>query len=164
MTKHKMTASIIQLALLLAVSSYSSAQNFQQIRFGDKLSKWQSSFKSAGVSSRGVCKSYESIKPLQELYWNRKAAKIIISTQNNLVVRKVLFLIPNNDDIDVPRYILDDMESSLGYKFRHVVNSSGSNYGLKIDDVFISISRVANEISSGKDRIMIFIEEPKACK
>ena len=158
--KNYIKATAIQTILVLVLSVPSRGQDKPNIRFGDQFGKWQKSFKSIGASSNGKCASYEYTKSISTLYYGHKVAKLLVSVHDNIVVRQVLLFTPNSNDIDVPKPMLEAIESNLGHKLSRVDNA----YGLKIDGTLITVSRMNNGITEGLDRIMMMVAGVGACK
>lgn len=67
-----------------------------------------------------------------------------------MIVTTVYNLIPKSTDKGVPTDILKILEEKFPYPFKEV----NGVYGLNIDNESISIARVSNPMTFGKDRIM----------
>ena len=143
---------------------HQSGRDLPDIKFGDSFTKWRTSFVAKSTSPNSYCASYEYTKTITTSYYGHRIQKLIVSVRDNIVVRKILLFVPNSGDVDVPAAMREEMESNLGYKFSHVNDSYGSTYGLSVNGTLITVSRMNNEISEGRDRIVMVVAGRGACR
>lgn len=131
---------------LISVKSYS-----QRFYLGDQLSPNSTEFKFLGISSSTGVSTYHYLGAITEKnYFGRKIDDIIVGIKNGIIVTTIYNFIPEPGDVGVPKSIIDLIQSNLPYPLANV----NGVYSLNIDNESISISRVTNSLTFGKDRIM----------
>jgi hypothetical protein len=137
---------IIILFVVIPASSYA-----QKISLGDKLTPSSKDYKLLAVSSTTGVSTYHYIGVITDKYfYNRKVGDIIVGIKNGIVVTTIYNLIPERDDVGVPKSVIDSLQSILPYPLGH----KNGVWGLNIDNESISVSRVTNPLTFNKDRIM----------
>lgn len=143
----------MKILLASCIFTLMSLTNFgQTVKIGEHFEKYASNFKLAGISTKDNSYSYTSIKANPSQLYGRKVDKVIISTIDNIIVRKIYLLLPNSTDIGIPSSIVTQVENELSIKFA----KTPKYYGAILDGVKISVSRNNDGITDYKDRIMIF--------
>lgn len=136
----------------IAIGLFALTNYGQTIKIGENFEKYASNFKLSGISTKDNSHSYTSIKSIPSILYGRKVDKIIISTIDNIIVRKIYLLLPISTDIDIPISIVTQVENELSIKFA----KKPKYYGAILDGVKISVSRNNDGITDYKDRIMVF--------
>lgn len=138
---------------MFAVFVLTSLTNFSQtIKIGENFEKYAANFKLVGISTKDNSYSYTSIRAIPSQLYGRKVDKIIVSTINNIIIRKIYLLLPDSSDADIPISVVTQVEKELSIKFA----KKEKYYGAILDGVKISVSRNNDGITDFKDRIMIF--------
>jgi len=139
---------LLSIFLLVSVSSFS-----QRFYLGEELKPTPAEYKLLGISSATNVWTYQYIGMLTEKYFlGRKIGEVIVGIKNDIIVTTVFNLIPEKEDVGVPKSILDLVQSSLPYPMACV----DGVWGVNIDENSISLSRSNNSITFNKDRIMFF--------
>ncbi|MHA8052667.1 hypothetical protein [Aquirufa sp. OSTEICH-129A] len=136
------------LALFVTFTSYS-----QKFYLGDQFNGNSKEFKLLGISSKTNVSTYKYVGIISDTYYfNRKIGDIVIGVKNGMIVMTIYNLIPESNDIDVPKSTLDLVNASLPFPLA----KRDRIYGANIDNMTITISRTKNELTFFKDRIMMF--------
>lgn len=125
--------------------------NAQKFYLGNYLTPTANEFELIGISSKTGVYTYKYKKEIYDTFYGRKIADIIVGIKNEHIVQTVYLLKPKSTDVGVPNDIIDVIQKNFQFPFKEI----NGNYGLNIDNESISIARVTNPISFGKDRIMI---------
>ena len=138
------------LFLFLFFALNGSAQKFY---LGDKLYPNAKEYKLLGISSQTKVATYKYLGVITDkFFYNRKVGEIIIGVKNNTIVTTIYNLIPEPNDVDVPRTMLDLIENNLPFPLTY----KDGIYGVSIDNTNITVSRTKNALTFHKDRIMFF--------
>jgi hypothetical protein len=136
------------LLILFNISGYS-----QKFYLGDKLYPNTKEYKLLGISSQTKVATYKYLGVITDkFFYNRKVGEIIIGVKNNTIVTTIYNLIPEPNDVGVPRTMLDLIESNLPFPLTY----KDGIYGVTIDNTNITVSRTKNALTFHKDRIMFF--------
>jgi len=136
------------LLILFNISGYS-----QKFYLGDKLYPNGKEYKLLGISSQTKVATYKYLGVITDkFFYNRKVGEIIIGVKNNTIVTTIYNLIPEPNDVGVPRTMLDLIESNLPFPLTY----KDGIYGVSIDNTNITVSRTKNALTFHKDRIMFF--------
>lgn len=125
----------------------------QKFYLGDKLYPNAKEYKLLGISSQTKVATYKYLGVITDkFFYNRKVGEIIIGVKNNTIVTTIYNLIPEPNDVGVPRTMLDLIESNLPFPLTY----KDGIYGVSIDNTNITVSRTKNALTFHKDRIMFF--------
>ena len=125
----------------------------QKFYLGDKLCPNAKEYKLLGISSQTKVATYKYLGIITDkFFYNRKVGEIIIGVKNNTIVTTIYNLIPEPNDVGVPRTMLDLIESNLPFPLTY----KDGIYGVSIDNTNITVSRTKNALTFHKDRIMFF--------
>ena len=125
----------------------------QKFYLGDKLYPNAKEYKLLGISSQTKVATYKYLGIITDkFFYNRKVGEIIIGVKNNTIVTTIYNLIPEPNDVGVPRTMLDLIESNLPFPLTY----KDGIYGVSIDNTNITVSRTKNALTFHKDRIMFF--------
>lgn len=125
----------------------------QKFYLGDKLYPNVKEYKLLGISSQTNVATYKYLGIITDkFFYNRKVGEIIIGVKNNKIVTTIYNLIPELNDVGVPRTMLDLIESNLPFPLTY----KDGIYGVSIDNTNITVSRTKNALTFHKDRIMFF--------
>jgi len=125
----------------------------QKFYLGDKLYPNAKEYKLLGISSQTKVATYKYLGVITDkFFYNRKVGEIIIGIKNNTIVTTIYNLIPEPNDVGVPRTMLDLIESNLPFPLTY----KDGIYGVSIDNTNITVSRTKNALTFHKDRIMFF--------
>jgi hypothetical protein len=125
----------------------------QKFYLGDKLYPNAKEYKLLGISSQTKVATYKYLGIITDkFFYNRKIGEIIIGVKNNTIVTTIYNLIPEPNDVGVPRTMLDLIESNLPFPLTY----KDGIYGVSIDNTNITVSRTKNALTFHKDRIMFF--------
>lgn len=125
----------------------------QKFYLGDKLYPNAKEYKLLGISSQTKVATYKYLGVINDkFFYNRKVGEIIIGIKNNTIVTTIYNLIPEPNDVGVPRTMLDLIESNLPFPLTY----KDGIYGVSIDNTNITVSRTKNALTFHKDRIMFF--------
>ncbi len=139
---------ILSLMLMLTLNSYS-----QKFYLGDKLYPNTKEYKLLGISSQTKVATYKYLGVITDkFFYNRRVGEIIVGVKNNVIVTTIYNLIPEPNDVGVPRTMLDLIESNLPFPLTY----KDGIYGVSIDNTNITVSRTKNALTFHKDRIMFF--------
>ena len=133
--------------LICISSSLLTAQKFYS---GNYLEPTSNEFELLGISSKTGVHTYKYKKVIYDTFFERKIGDIIVGIRDGIIVTTVYNLIPKTTDKGVPNDILKMLEEKFPYPFKEV----NGVYGLNIDNESVSIARVSNSLTFGKDRIM----------
>lgn len=136
--------------IILVILLCSFGLSAQRFDLGSYLNPTPNDFELIGISSKTGVSTYKYKKEIYERFFNRKIGDIIVGVRDGMIVSTIYNLIPNKDDIDVPKDILKLIEANFPYPFKEV----DGVYGLNIDNETISITRVRNALTFNQDRIM----------
>lgn len=144
----KKLVTITFLVLLYSIESYS-----QKFFLGDNLSPSTKEFSLIGISSSTGVSAYKFIGVITDKYfYGRKIDTIIVGIKDSIIVTTVYNLIPESGDVGVPKSIVDQFQSAIPFKLGY----SNGTYGATIDNVNYTLSRISNDLTFYKDRIMFF--------
>jgi len=124
-----------------------SAQKFY---LGNYLSPTENEFKFLGISSKTGVATYQYKKEIYDSFFDREIGDIIVGIKDGIITTTIYNLIPKSTDVGVPKEVVDLIQKSIPYPFREI----NGVYGVNIDNESISIARVTNSLTFGKDRIM----------
>jgi hypothetical protein len=138
---------LLMVFVLCCSSSLLIAQKFY---LGNYLEPTSNEFELLGISSKTGVHTYKYKKVIYDTFFERKIGDIIVGIRDGIIVTTVYNLIPKTTDKGVPSDIIKMLEKKFPYPFKEVNGA----YGLNIDNESISIARVSNSLTFGKDRIM----------
>lgn len=142
----KTKAIILSLFLLISIKSFT-----QKYYLGLKLSPNSTEFKFLGTSSSTGVSTYQYIGVITDKYClTRRVGDIVVGFKNGIIVTAIYNLIPEPGDVDVPKSIIDLVQSGLPLPLAHI----NGVYGMNINNETISLSRSNNVMTFHKDRIM----------
>jgi hypothetical protein len=141
-----MKTKTLLLGLFLLVSAHSFSQKYY---LGDRLSPSTTKFKLLAISSMTGVSTYQYIGAKTDTYYNRRIGDILVGIKNGIIVTTIYNLIPEKNDVGVPKSIIDLVQSALPYPLSYV----NGTYGVNIDNESITISRSTNVLTFNKDRI-----------
>ena len=133
--------------LFLAVSFSINAQKFY---IGNYLTPTENEFELIGISSNTNVAAYKYKKTIYDSFFGRRIGDIIVGIRDGYITTTIYNLIPKSNDVGVPDDIIEQLNKNLPYPFKEI----DGVYGLNIDNESISVARVRNELTFGKDRIM----------
>lgn len=142
-----MNKCFLTLGLIITLSFSLSAQKFY---LGNYLSPTENEFQLLGISSKTGVATYRYKKDIYDSFFGREIGDIIIGIRDDHITMTIYNLVPNSTDIGVPKEVIDLIQKSIPYPFKEV----NGVYGLNIDNESISVARVTNSLTFGKDRIM----------
>lgn len=133
--------------LILFMTSNLVAQKFY---LGNYLSPTGNEFELLGISSKTGVTTYRYKKEIYDSFFGREIGDIVVGIRNEHITLTIYNLIPYSSDIGVPKEVINLIQKSIPYPFKEV----NGVYGLNIDNESISVTRVTNSLTFGKDRIM----------
>ena len=142
-----MKRSLIILVIIIFVLKQTNAQNYY---LGDPISVDSKEFKLIGISSKTGVSNYKYIKPIYDKMFDREIGDIIVGVKEGQIASTVYNLIPLPNDVGVPSSIIDLIQANLPYPMKNI----NGTWGINIDNNTISLMRVNNTITFGKDRII----------
>lgn len=122
----------------------------QKFYLGNYLEPTSNEFELIGISTKTGVSSYKFKKEIYDSLLYRKIGDIIVGIRDGIIVTTIYNLLPKSGDKGVPSDILELLEKAFPYPFKE----ANGVYGLNIDNESISVSRVTNSMTFGKDRIM----------
>lgn len=140
-----------QILLIFLVAGINFNSFSQQYNLGERLIPTSSEFQLLASSSTTGVKTYKYVGPIQgQYFFNRKIGDVIVSIKNGIVITTFYLLIPEKNDVGVPKSTLDLVNASLPFPLAKRNNI----YGASIDDIVFTLSRQKNPITFDKDRIV----------
>jgi hypothetical protein len=124
--------------------------NAQKFYLGNYLTPTANEFELIGVSSKTGVYAYKYKKEIYDTFFGRNIADIIVGIKNERIVQTIYLLVPERTDIGVPKEVMNEIQKNFPFPFKEI----NGNYAVNIDNETISIARVTNAITLGKDRIM----------
>lgn len=138
------------LIVLLILANQGFSQKFY---LGEKINSNTNQFALLGISSDTGVATYKYTGMITDTYFfNRKIGDIIIGVKKNIIVSTIYNLIPESNDVGVPKSTLELIQDSLPFPLTYI----DGVYGVRIDNTNISVSRSRNALTLNKDRIMFF--------
>lgn len=119
---------------------------------GDKISPTNDKFELLGISSSTSVYTYKYRKRVLLRMFERQISDILVNVKNGYIVTTIYNLIPEKDDVGVPRSIVDLVQKNLPYPLTYI----NGLYGINIDDNTITLSRTKNPLTFNQDRIMFY--------
>ncbi|MEI2709286.1 MAG: hypothetical protein V9E96_09770 [Chitinophagaceae bacterium] len=139
------------LASLLITTLFLPNVFCQKFSLGDKLSPSEIEFKLLGISSTTKVATYKYIGKITDKYFfNRQVDDIIVGIKYGIVVTTIYNLIPEKEDIGVPKSLVDLIQATLPFPLAY----RDGLWGVIIDNERITLSRDNNPLTFKKDRIM----------
>lgn len=138
---------IILFALLLLIATNANSQKFY---LGNYLTPTENEFQFLGISSRTGVATYQYKKDIYDSFFGRKIGDIVVGIRDEHITMTIYNLIPKSTDIGVPKEVIDLIQKNIPYP----IKEADGVYGLNIDNESISIARLKNPLTLGKDRIM----------
>ncbi len=133
--------------VFLSIISTGYSQNYS---LGESLFPSKAEFELIGISSKTRVSAYRYKKQVSERFYGRKLGDIIVGIKDGHIAQTIYLMIPEDEDIGVPKDILNIIQSILPYPLTYL----NGRYGVNIDNYSISLSRTNNAITFNKDRIM----------
>jgi hypothetical protein len=139
------------LASLLITTLFLPNVFCQKFSLGDKLGPSEIEFKLLGISSTTNVATYKYIGKITDKYFfNRQVDDIIVGIKYGIVVTTIYNLIPEKEDIGVPKSLVDLVQATLPFPLAY----RDGLWGVIIDNERITLSRDNNPLTFKKDRIM----------
>lgn len=145
--KGSLRRSLLIFGFILITTSNLVAQKFY---LGNYLVPTENEFEFLGISSKTGVTTYKYKKDIYDSFFDRKIGDIIVGIRDAHITTTIYNLIPNSTDIGIPREVIDLIEKNIPFPFKE----TNGVYGLNIDNETISIARVKNAVTFGKDRIV----------
>lgn len=137
--------------LLLTFFLFINIIQAQRYFLGDELKPSSSEFKFIGKSSQTGVSNYRYIGTITDNMYGRKIGDITVGVKDNHIALTIYNIIPNSDDIGVPKDIVNLVQAGLSFPLMY----KNGVYGVNIDAMTLSLSRTNSSMTFNKDRIML---------